>query len=132
MFGNHLYMSESFQPHVMQICRILTLNNCSASMHTLQLSGMDDKKMGPQQTLKSVDGPKQINQLQYVSLCFITFRQAHDRVTHTVYYLCTTQHMVPVLKDMVVYLQHALRVTETRMPITRFMIICLLYIVYVK
>jgi len=129
MFGIHLYMSEYFQPHVMQICRILTLNNCSASLHTLLLSGMDDKKMGPQQTLKTVDGPKQIIQLQYVSPCFITFRQAHERVKHTVYFSRTTQHMVPVLKEMVVYLQHALRVTENRMPITRFMIMSFAYCV---
>jgi len=33
---------------------------------------------------------------------------------------------------MVVYVQHALRVTETRMPIIRFMIICLLRIAYIK
>jgi len=36
--------------------------------------------------------------------------------------------MVPVIKEMVVYVQHALRVTETRMPIIRLMIICLLHI----
>jgi len=93
---------------------------------------MDGKKRGPQQILKTVDGPKQIIQLQHVSSCFTTFRQAHYRVTHTLYYLCTTQHMVSVIKEMAVYMQHALRVTESRMPIIRFMIICLLHIAYVK
>jgi hypothetical protein len=101
-------------------------------MYTSLLSGIDDKERGPQQILKTVDGPKQIIQLQYVSPRFITFRQAHYRVTHTVYYLCTTQHMVSVIKKMVVYMQHALRVTETRMSIIRFMITCLLHIAYVK
>jgi len=90
------------------------------------------KKRGPQQILKTVDGPKQTVQVQYVSPCFTTFRQAHDTVTHIVNYLCTKQHMVPVIKEMVVYMQHALRVNETRMPIIRFMIICLLHIAYVK
>jgi hypothetical protein len=70
---------------------------------------MDYKKRGPQQILKTVDEPKQIVQLQYVSPYFTTFRQAHERVTHIVYYLCTTQHMVAVIKEMVVYVQHALR-----------------------
>jgi len=40
--------------------------------------------------------------------------------------------MVSVIKEMAVYMQHALRVTESRMPIIRFMIICLLHIAYVK
>jgi hypothetical protein len=53
-------------------------------MHTLLLSGRGDKKIGPQQTLKTVDGPKQFVQLQYVSPCFITFRQAHESYTYTV------------------------------------------------
>jgi len=66
-------------------------------MYTLLLSGIDDKKRDPQQILKTVDGPKHIVQLQYVSPCFITFRQAHDRVTHIVHYLCNTQHMVSVI-----------------------------------
>jgi hypothetical protein len=97
-------------------------------MYTSLLSGMDDKKRGPQQILKTVDRQKQIVQILYVSPCFTTFGQAHERVTHIVYYLCTTRHMVPVIKEMVVYVQHALRVTETRMPIIRLMIICLLHI----
>ena len=71
-------------------------------MYTLLLSGMDDKKRGPQQFLKTVEGPKQIIQLNMSAPALLHSGQPKE-VTHKVYHLWTTQHMVPVIKEMVVY-----------------------------
>ena len=128
MGGIHLCMSESFQPHAMQICSKLILNNylfCQYVYLAIEWNGLQEK--GPPTNSQNcrrtkTDCPVTICQL------LLYYIQEGTRVTHIVYYLCTTQHMVPVIKEMVVYVQHASTVTETRMPIVRLMITCLLHI----